>query len=99
MVAVTMADFDLGHFDDEESPEAMLILSIEVPEVVPIKVEVTGIFTECEGPVMPVAPMVVRRHKDDLLNEDNFTLPVSVSPLLGTLAGARFTLESICAMC
>ena len=99
MVVVTLAGSDLGHFDDEESPEAMPILSIEVPEVVPIKVEVTGIFTECEGPVMPVAPMLVRRHKDDLLNEDDFTQPVSVSPLLGTLAGARFTLESMCAMC
>ncbi len=84
MVAVTMAGSDLGHFDDEESPEAMLVLSVEVPEVVPIKVEVIGIFTELEvllwlepivpavvPPIVPaVVPPVVRGHEDYLLNDE-----------------------------
>ncbi len=122
-----MTDSDLGHFNDEESSESILIKSIEVAEVTMIEVEVTGIFTELEGlvrqePVVPptiqpvdppivraivpavvppivpaVVPPVVRGHEDYPLNEEYLTPPGS--PLLGTLAGARLTLESSCAMC
>ncbi len=57
-----MTDSDLGHFNDEESAESILILSIEVAEVAVIEVEVTGIFTELEGLVRqePVVPPIIQ---------------------------------------
>ena len=62
IVAETMTDSDLGHFNDEESSESILILSIEVAEVAVIEVEVTGIFTELEGLVRqePVVPPTIQ---------------------------------------
>lgn len=58
----TMTDSGLGHFNDEESSESILILSIEVAEVAVIEVEVTGIFTELEGLVRqePVVPPTIQ---------------------------------------
>ena len=65
-----MTDSDLGHFNDEESPESILIHSIEVAEVAVIEVEATGIFTELEvlvwlepivpPTIQPVDPPIVR---------------------------------------
>ena len=62
----TMAGSDLGHFDDEESTQSILIHSIEVIEVAAIEVEVIGILTELEvlfwlEPIVPaVIPPIVR---------------------------------------
>ena len=60
-----MAGSDLGHFNDEESTESILIKSIEVTEVAMIEVEAIGIFTELEVLVWlelivpPIIPAVV----------------------------------------
>ncbi len=65
IVAETVAGSDLGHFNDEESTESILIKSIEVTEVTVIEVEAIGIFTELEvllwlEPIVPaVIPAVV----------------------------------------
>ena len=60
-----MAGSDLGHFNDEESTESILIKSIEVTEVSVIEVEAIGIFIELEVLVWlelivpPIIPAVV----------------------------------------
>jgi len=89
-----------------------LILAIEEPELVLIEEEVTAKITKLEVFVLReeesaviepaviepaviepvVEPEVVEGSLD---NEDSSTPP----PLLGTLAGARLTMENVCAMC
>ena len=56
-----VAGSDLGHFNDEESTESILIKSIEVTEVTVIEVEAIGIFTELEVLLWlePIVPAVV----------------------------------------
>ncbi len=62
IVAETMTDSDLGHFNDEESSESILIHSIKVAEVTVIEVEAIGIFTELEGLVRQeaVVPPIIQ---------------------------------------
>ncbi len=56
-----MTDSGLGHFNDEESAESILILSIEAAEVTVIEIESIGIFTELEVLVWlePIVPPIV----------------------------------------
>ena len=85
-----------------------IILSVEEPELVLIEVEVTAEITELEGlvsreaepviePVIEPEPVIQEdsvHNEDSLAHEDVVMVPSS--PLLGTLARAGLTMETVC---